>query len=159
MTGISRRKKEDSTVEKRAGRVVNGVRCLHALVCEAARLEPDGTTTLVSLFTRITTARLPLTRRLCYACFLELDLAQPDRLGRETVEIGLRIHSPLGAMLHNSGRQARFVSHAFEAMRCCLTIPVDELSFSDYGDYVFELYLDDEFLHREVLTVKPDRAR
>ena len=141
--------------EQSGRRDAAGVRCLHVLFCESCQIEPDGTTTLVSLFTRLTTRRLPPSRPLCYACFLECAASQGEG-PVQGVAITLRILSPLGVTLHTSTRQAPFVPHARGRGRCGLTIPISGLSFDAYGDYAFELYVGEERVHTEVLTFRSE---
>ena len=136
----------------------NGLRCMHALFCEECRLEPDGTSTLVSLFTRLSTPQLPLSRPLCFVCFLEREVEPGGRTGPESIDVTLRILSPFGVTVHTSSREAPFVPHVPGKTRCGLSIPVSRMIFDEYGDYAFELYVGEEYLHAETLTIKPDKA-
>src|SRR6266498_3563812 len=134
------------------------ITCLNSLFCKECRVESDGLMSFISMFSSFSRQEMPATTPLCFVCFLELSIMEYQESGSPELKIHIVVSAPWGLTMGDSYHQPPFKPVSETIARAVLAIPYGEIEFMEFGQYLFEVYVNDKLLNTTALNITQSRT-
>lgn len=132
------------------------IKCLNTIFCKKVKVEDDGTTTLWSIFTGFSPPRMPARIKLSFVCFLELAINKDKADINKEFDLRVIIEAPWGRAVDDSHQGIIFQQYTETIAKCMAIIDYEEIIFSEFGTYSFEVYINEEHLYTAILHVSQE---
>ena len=129
------------------------IRCLNTLFCKELRVEDDGLMTIASIYSGFSRRDLPANIQLCFVSFLELSFDNIDEIIKQEFNARVIINAPWGLTIGDSKQKIPFRQISDSLARSTLAIQFGEVVFTEFGQYAFDVFVNDEHLCTATLDI------
>lgn len=134
------------------------IKCLNTLFCKECRVEDDGLMTLASIHSGFRRREMPVTASFCLVCFLELSLDEYQKKDVKELDLRILVFAPWGETIGDGHPQVAFRQISESIARGTVVSEYDNVTFTQFGRYSFEVFLNKERLYVATLDIDQETA-